>query len=96
MENPTKEEIEKAAYEYAGTIIKEVEMEHFNSAVDSVAQDFMAGVRWTISSLNPNERGAVGKNEQTLKVCPECKQPYITYNENEHYECNSCDHTWTN
>ena len=33
--------------------------------------------------------------ESCKKLCPNCNQPYITYTTEEHYQCSSCDHSWT-
>lgn len=29
-----------------------------------------------------------------VRLCPECKEPYTEYTQDEYYICNSCDHSW--
>lgn len=68
------------------------EQKYLDEGSDGIALLFTSNIKMleeSISILNGEIR------ESCKKLCPDCGHPYISYLPEEHYECNSCGHTWT-
>lgn len=65
----TTEKIKKAALEHAKNQLGETRFNNNKLAVIAISGDFIAGVKWSIEFLNPQQQQKIQRMIRSVKLC---------------------------